>query len=128
MVIIADFIIHSFQTALFGYLIILSSLGTAPLFTKSLSKVSATEGKPCQLSVQFSGTPEPDVQWYRNGQPLRKDSRHNITRNADSSTLIIRNAGISDGGLYSVKAINSAGSATCQGEIFIESMHSIFMS
>jgi len=101
---------------------------SAPLFTKSLSKVSATEGKPCQLSVQFSGAPEPDVQWYRNGQPLRKDSRHNITKTADSSTLIIRNSGISDGGLYSVKAINSAGSATCQGELFIETDESSLSS
>ena len=107
---------------LFDSVNIFYHLGTAPLFAKSLSKIFTPEGKSCQLSVKITGTPEPEVQWYRNGQPVRKDSRHSITKDGDTNTLSIRNVGINDEGLYSVKAVNSVGYATCQGELYIESM------
>lgn len=96
-------------------------LGVVPLFTKSLSKVFTPEGNSCQLSVKVTGRPEPAVQWYRNGQPVRKDSRHSVTTDGESSTLTIRNVGVADEGIYSVRAENSAGFATCQGELLMES-------
>lgn len=91
------------------------------MFTKSLSKVFTPEGKSCHLSVKVTGKPEPDVQWFRNGQPVCKTSRSMVTRDGDTSTLILKNVGVTDEGLYSVKATNTAGIATCHGELLMES-------
>ncbi len=93
---------------------------TAPVITKPLSKGYAVEGGSNQLAVEFTSRPEPEVHWYVNGTPVRADSRHNINTVGDCSKLDIRNIDLDDEGVYTVKIINDAGSASCQAELLVE--------
>ena len=68
--------------------------------------------------MHVSGTPQPDLQWFLNGIPVRKDSRHSIGKDG---SLTIRRLNVNDEGMYSATASNAHGSASCKAELFVES-------
>ncbi|XP_034720328.1 neural cell adhesion molecule 2-like isoform X2 [Etheostoma cragini] len=76
-----------------------------------------------QESVTFtcmtSGSPDPVVTWHRKGQQLEPSEQYIITRlEAGRSMLTIRNIRQGDGGTYTCKATNKAGSQ--EREIFLK--------
>lgn len=95
-------------------------LAKAPEFKMPLTSCSAVEGNPTKLSVQVSGYPKPEVVWYLDGLPVRNDIHHRIVEEDDKVELHILPAVIDDEGLYTVKAVNTLGSASCQAEFIVE--------
>ncbi|KAF1371616.1 hypothetical protein PFLUV_G00270230 [Perca fluviatilis] len=76
-----------------------------------------------QESVTFtcmtSGSPDPVVTWHRKGQQLEPSEQYIITRlEGGRSMLTIRNIRQGDGGTYTCKATNKAGSQ--EREIFLK--------
>ncbi|XP_029303507.1 neural cell adhesion molecule 2 isoform X1 [Cottoperca gobio] len=76
-----------------------------------------------QESVTFtcmtSGSPDPVVTWHRKGQQLEPSEQYIITRlEGGRSMLTIRNIRQGDGGSYTCKATNKAGSQ--EREIFLK--------
>ena len=69
-------------------------------------------GENTQISWKFSGIEKPQVTWLFNGQPLATNERYQITENEDgTSTLSIKNAELTDKGVYTAKATNAVGEA-----------------
>lgn len=67
-------------------------------------------GQDSQISWKFSGIEKPQVTWLFNGQPLPTNERYQITESDDGvSTLSIRNAELSDKGVYTARATNAVG-------------------
>lgn len=76
-----------------------------------------------QESVTFtcitSGSPDPVVTWHRKGQQLEPSEQHVLNRlEGGRSMLTIRNIRQGDGGTYSCKATNKAGSQ--ERELFLK--------
>ncbi|XP_047432571.1 neural cell adhesion molecule 2-like isoform X2 [Mugil cephalus] len=76
-----------------------------------------------QESVTFtcitSGSPDPVVTWHRKGQQLQPSEQYIINRvDGGRSMLTIRNIRQADGGTYSCKATNKAGSQ--ERELFLK--------
>ena len=78
------------------------------------------EGNPAELSVHVVGVPKPEVTWYLDGLPVRNDISHQVVWEGDQVSLKIVPAVIDDEGIYTVKAVNALGSATCQAEFIVE--------
>ncbi|KAI4793650.1 hypothetical protein KUCAC02_032582, partial [Chaenocephalus aceratus] len=76
-----------------------------------------------QESVTFtcmtSGSPDPLVTWHRKGQQLEPSEQYIIARlDGGRSMLTIRNIRQGDGGTYTCRATNKAGSQ--EREIFLK--------
>ena len=67
-------------------------------------------GETAELTVKLSGTPKPDIQWLKNGQPVPIDNKRIKTIEKDDNySLIIDNAQPDDKASYTLKATNKAG-------------------
>lgn len=86
---------------------------SAPRFTQGLQPLEVKEGETAHMSVVVSGNPEPEVQWYKDGRPLRIDGSHVVSKKEDGGrhTLTIVNATDKDVGQYSCQAVNKIGVA-----------------
>ena len=94
------------------------------MFISQLISTSIVEGNPAELSVRVEGFPKPEVTWYLDGLPVRNDFSHRVTWEEDNVILRIAPAVIDDEGVYTVKAVNALGSATCQAEFIVECKNS----
>uniref|UniRef100_A0A3B4XM78 Neural cell adhesion molecule 2 n=2 Tax=Seriola lalandi dorsalis TaxID=1841481 RepID=A0A3B4XM78_SERLL len=89
----------------------------------SVSQQSFNATADYQESVTFtcitSGSPDPVVTWHRKGQQLEPSEQHFFNRlEGGRSMLTIRNIRQGDGGTYSCKATNKAGSQ--ERELFLK--------
>ncbi|CAF2489671.1 unnamed protein product [Rotaria sp. Silwood2] len=66
--------------------------------------------EPAELNVKLSGVPKPNIQWFKNGEPLTIDNKRIKTIDKpDGCSLIIDHAQLDDKGSYTLKATNKAG-------------------
>lgn len=91
-----------------------------PSFTSELVSTSIVEGNNAEMSVTVDGFPKPEITWYLDGLPVRNDYNHRISWNENRVALQISSAVIDDEGVYTVKAANALGTATCQAEFIVE--------
>ena len=81
------------------------------------------------FSCVSPGTPEPDVDWYKDNRVIREGGRIKFTFEDDGlCSLLTREAEHSDRGRYKCVASNPAGKAQCSAELFIESKYRFNMS
>jgi hypothetical protein len=76
---------------------------TAPQISFQPAPMTVAIGEPLILTVRVSGEPDPALQWRKDGNPIV---------GAESRTLSIPAASLSDAGSYDVVASNSSGHAT----------------
>lgn len=77
----------------------------APEVITSPNSQSVEEGDDVTLSVETTGTPTPDLQWRRQGLPIR---------GANQSTLRLRSVSSADSGEYDVVVTNTEGSTSSE--------------
>jgi hypothetical protein len=90
-----------------------------PEFVRKMSTIELYEGDLAQFDVRVSGTPVPDVQWFKDDKPVLDSDRIEIRSDDDQRSLVIRNCLPSDGGKYRCTAINEGGQTSCFGELTI---------
>lgn len=49
-----------------------------PAFVKQLKDVYIVEGSCTRFDVKVTGMPEPEVTWYKDGQPLKQEDRKSV--------------------------------------------------
>lgn len=97
---------------------------TRPKINKKLADQKVNEGETLSLKVEISGTPEPEVKWYKDGKQVdaSADARIKISRdtkrkeNYDLTLTLIKG---SDGGVYEVRAENELGQVSCKSKVII---------
>ena len=99
----------------------IASPGQAPKFTRPIQPCIVIEGQPCTFSAIVSGDPQPDITWLLEKVDLKMTQRHSTTFDPATKTcsLIISNCQQADTGVYSCKASNTAGSATCTANVVV---------
>ena len=95
--------------------------GMAPKFVKPIQPCVITEGQSCVFSAIFSGEPPPTVEWLREKEPLMLTERHSTAFDVNEGTcaLTIANCQQADTGVYSCRASNTAGRATCTANVVV---------
>ncbi|VDO67652.1 unnamed protein product [Heligmosomoides polygyrus] len=84
----------------------------APRFTTQIQPVIADEGKPVTFSAKFTGFPAPAIRWYRNNEPIKRSTGHEMTQTKDEATLKIAACQQEDVAEYKIEASNPAGKAS----------------
>ncbi|XP_063549021.1 obscurin isoform X4 [Cydia strobilella] len=100
-----------------------SSPQERPQFIHGLRDVTAEEGQPFSISAPFVGNPIPDVTWTKDGVPLKRSERIQLTCDGKRVGLEITPMELPDAGVYSVKLVNPLGEDTTQGKIDVRKVY-----
>ncbi|XP_066587325.1 obscurin isoform X2 [Prorops nasuta] len=98
------------------------TVNTKPKMTKKLSDVKVKEGDTLKLHVEVTGTPDPEIKWFKDGEEVSADTRIKITRDKkrkESYDLTVTLIKGSDGGVYEVRAQNEMGEVSCKSKVTI---------
>lgn len=91
----------------------------APEFVKKMNSIELCEGDLARFDIRVSGTPQPEVQWFKSDKSLEGDERYEFLSDDDMHSLELSNCLLSDGGIYRCTASNEAGQTTCSGELIV---------
>ncbi|GFS02469.1 SEC14 domain and spectrin repeat-containing protein 1-like Protein [Elysia marginata] len=95
-----------------------------PVIQQPLQDVTAPEGKSLHLEVRFTGSPAPEVIWFRGNNRILPNNMYKITVTANFSSLDIREAFSDDSGSYTVLVRNVAGETSSVCQVVIEPFYS----
>ena len=82
---------------------------TAPAFTKPLQDVVACDGDALTLRAHYTGTPEPQMAWFHDGQPVVPSNDFRVSFKEGVALLDIAEVFPEDQGLYELVATNPKG-------------------
>uniref|UniRef100_A0A8C2FME7 Ig-like domain-containing protein n=1 Tax=Cyprinus carpio TaxID=7962 RepID=A0A8C2FME7_CYPCA len=92
--------------------------GQPPCFTTQIQPVRCAEGSEVKFQYRVTGTPFPDVQWFKSKSQIKSSQTCSVVSNPDGTGfLIMNNIQQSDSGLYTCKAVNPFGEASCSAEL-----------
>lgn len=89
-----------------------------PQVIEPLKSLTIREGESVVLTTQVVGNPQPTVTWYRNNKPIKA-----LQTKSDGEThtvTIVKPRKGKDDGVYTLKAVNSEGTAETSAVITIE--------
>ncbi|KAL0112247.1 hypothetical protein PUN28_011952 [Cardiocondyla obscurior] len=98
------------------------TVNTRPKLLKKLADQRLKEGDTLKLTFEVSGTPDPEVKWYKDGEEVTADARIKITRDSqrkESYDLTVTLLKGSNGGLYEVRAENELGYVTSKSKVIV---------
>ncbi|XP_072118273.1 titin-like [Mobula birostris] len=92
----------------------------APTFTKSLKKMDNILGALMHMECKVSGSLPISISWYKDNTEIMADHKYKMSFEENTAFLEINEIKITDGGNYSCKATNAAGSSKCSGSLTIK--------
>lgn len=97
------------------------SQGDAPRFTQPIQPCVVVEGQSCTFRAVVVGDPWPEITWLKEKEDLILTDRHKTAADAKtgSCSLTIVNCQPHDTGVYSCRATNAAGRATCTANVVV---------
>ena len=93
------------------------SLNEAPEIIKPLEAQIAETNSTVILEVEFTGVPQPEVQWFRNGKKIPPSQ--DIVTSETKTTLTIKKISRKSGGRYEVRVTNVAGEAKTSASVSV---------
>ncbi|XP_075705118.1 myosin light chain kinase, smooth muscle-like [Rhinoderma darwinii] len=86
-----------------------------PQFTKHISDLNVAAGANAELNCSVDGMPTPTINWFKDSEYITPDAMiYVIKEEGGKHSLMICSVNISDAGIYSCKAENSYGEASCK--------------
>uniref|UniRef100_A0A8C4YLZ5 Ig-like domain-containing protein n=1 Tax=Gopherus evgoodei TaxID=1825980 RepID=A0A8C4YLZ5_9SAUR len=99
----------------------------APAFITQPKSQNIDEGQDVLLTCEISGDPSPEIEWFKNNQPIAMSSKINVNRSNTIYSLNILNAAVSDSGKYTVKQQNYISGCSCNFPLFIHVIVEAFL-
>lgn len=99
--------------------------GQAPKFVEPMQPCVVVEGDSCTFRAVVRGDPQPQVDWLKEKVELLMTDRHSVAYDVRSGvcSLVMRNCQQSDTGVYSCRAGNICGRATCTANVVVVRMY-----
>uniref|UniRef100_A0A8B9VIK2 Ig-like domain-containing protein n=1 Tax=Anas zonorhyncha TaxID=75864 RepID=A0A8B9VIK2_9AVES len=85
-----------------------------PAFIMQPKSQNVNEGQDVLFTCEVSGDPSPEIEWFKNNQPVSI-----LTRSKNIYSLQIQNAAVSDTGKYTVKAKNYHGQCSATASLTV---------
>ena len=76
-------------------------------------------GSELKLTCKFSGSPQPEVEWFKDGGPLEESDRVTCTVGDDVTSLVIKNAEADDEAWYRCRIFNEKGASAVEAEVIV---------
>lgn len=93
-----------------------------PAFLKKIGEIEVYEGMKARFTACATGWPEPDVEWFRNGDRIYPSDRTLIEAEPNGLLrLTVHNTTHADVGKYSCRIYNPHGEDMCHAELLFDS-------
>lgn len=93
----------------------------APTFIKLPETVTVVDGQECEINIEVSGLPPPNVKWSYLAEDLKTNSKYKIVAEGTRHQLRIQHASAQDAGEYQVICSNNLGRITGKINVRISS-------
>uniref|UniRef100_A0A1I8IN78 Ig-like domain-containing protein n=1 Tax=Macrostomum lignano TaxID=282301 RepID=A0A1I8IN78_9PLAT len=91
-----------------------------PAFTMELQPARVNQDEPLLLQCKVKGSPNPDIQWFKDGQVLRRNFEYDIENLDGVCALKVTRVDGSHAGVYSCRAVNQAGEANTSASVEVK--------
>uniref|UniRef100_A0AAQ4QR63 Myosin, light chain kinase 5 n=1 Tax=Gasterosteus aculeatus aculeatus TaxID=481459 RepID=A0AAQ4QR63_GASAC len=92
-----------------------------PHFTQSLADQTVGRGSRARLSCHLTGYPDPEVVWLCGDEPVEESPTAQIEYEEDGCcTLVLARVGPEDGNVYTCRATNDHGEASCSAKLVVQ--------
>ncbi|KAH9489600.1 hypothetical protein Btru_036498 [Bulinus truncatus] len=91
-----------------------------PSFTRRIQDTTSTPGRMVRFEAMVIGIPEPEVEWVKDGFPLRAGPKYKMGREGHTSILVVDNCDSIDEGTYTCNIYNDAGKASCSAQLRVQ--------
>ena len=96
-----------------------------PTIVKIPETITVVDGQDCEINIEVTGLPSPNVKWSYLAEDLTTNSKYKITSDGNHHQLRIQHATAQDAGEYQVICSNNLGRATGKINVRISSPPSI---
>ena len=93
----------------------------APTFVKLPETVTVVDGQDCEINVEVSGLPPPNVKWSYLAEDLTSNAKYKVTSDGTHHQLRIHHATAKDAGEYQIICANNLGRITGKINVRISS-------
>ena len=76
-------------------------------------------GSDLKLTCKFAGSPQPEVEWLKDGGPLEENDRVTCTVDDDVTSLVIKKTEADDEAWYRCRISNENGAAAVEAEVIV---------
>nr|XP_039266508.1 muscle M-line assembly protein unc-89-like [Styela clava] len=91
-----------------------------PMFDTLFDDVEVIEGSAAKFECTIIGTPDPEIMWYKDGEPIKESRHFRISYTEDDvCTLLITDTTEADEAEYSCKAVNCEGETEHRAELIV---------
>ena len=73
-----------------------------------------------RFTASVSGSPDPDITWYKDGQKVEASKNRTISSTGSLCNLIVKSIQASDVGVYKIVASNRGGEVSAEATLSIE--------
>lgn len=91
-----------------------------PIFTLKLENCKVVEENDVTFYCEFSGSPSPEITWYKGGIQVFDSSRVTIHTDNTSSSLTLRNVKVADSGKFECQALSVSGLVTTRAQLSVD--------
>ena len=91
----------------------------SPEFLSDFNDCEVVAGSELKLECRFTGSPQPEVEWFKDGGPLEENDRMVCTVSGDLATLVIKNTEADDEGWYRCRISNERGASAVEAELIV---------
>lgn len=84
------------------------------MFTKKPSEnMEDVEGKLVKIEGRVSGSQPMSVSWFKDDSEIQTSDKYDVSFKSNVAVLCIKGSLVADSGMYSCRATNEAGQASC---------------
>lgn len=92
-----------------------------PSFVTTVQNTTVQIGQLARFDARVTGTKPLDVYWLKNGKKIPQNIKNKMVEEDNTYTLLIIEAYPEDVGKYECVAVNNAGEARCDAELYVQS-------
>ena len=90
-----------------------------PEFVQKMKHIEIMEGSEARFEIEVSGSPCPEVTWFKKKEKLVESDKYNIVSEGLMSSLTVLNCVSSDAGVFQAVAENSAGKISSNAQLTV---------
>ncbi|XP_032951653.1 obscurin isoform X4 [Rhinolophus ferrumequinum] len=96
-----------------------SGAARPPSMQVTIEDVQAQRGHTAQFQAVIEGNPQPTVTWYKDSVQLVDGAQLSQQQDGTTYSLVLRNVGQQDAGVYTCLAQNAGGQVLCKAELLV---------